>query len=194
VKLPSFRPRLLGTSVLLAATLAASASLPALADNTVTQVLSGGALTASIANLTLSPISVTHVPQISTGTLTLAADDSTGTGLGWNVTVVSSNFVYTGTYAQADIGAASFSVAAASQPILVAGQAVSLTAANGPQLPPTTPNGLTLDTARRVLQATAAYGAGSYTQALGVALVVPADRLPGTYTSTLTTTILTGSV
>lgn len=189
-----FRPRLLGTSVLLAATLAASASLPALAANTVTQVLSGGVLTASIANLTMSPISVTHVPQTSTGTLTLAADDSTGTGLGWNVTVVSSDFVYAGAYAQDPIAAAAFSVAAAAQPTLVAGQAVSLTAANGPQIPPTGPNGLPLDTARKVLQATAAYGAGSYTQALGVALVVPADRLPGTYTATLTTTILTGSV
>jgi hypothetical protein len=194
VNISAFRPRLLGTSVLLAAALAVSVSGPVLAVNTVTQVLSGGALTASIANLTMSPISVTHVPQISTGTLTLSADDSTGTGLGWNVTVVASDFVYAGVYAQDPIDAASFSVAAASQPTLIAGQPVSLTAANGPQVPPTTPNGLTLDTARKVLQATAAYGAGSYTQALGVALEVPADRLPGTYTATLTTTILTGSV
>ena len=37
--------------------------------------------------------------------------------------------------------------------------------------------------------ATAAYGAGTYTQALGVTLTIPAMSRVGVYTGTLTTTI-----
>ena len=63
-----------------------------------------------------------------------------------------------------------------------------MAASTGPQVPPTSPIG-TLDTARKTLVATAAYGAGTYTQALGVTLTIPAMSRVGTYTGTLTTTI-----
>ena len=71
---------------------------------------------------------------------------------------------------------------------MVAGQAVSVAAATGPQVPPTSPLG-TLDTARKTLSATAAYGAGTYTQDLGITLAIPAMSRVGVYTGTLTTTI-----
>jgi hypothetical protein len=192
----SFRPRLLGSSVLLAAAIAIGATVPALADNSVVQTLNAGILTASVANGGMSAITVSHANQTSTGTLTLSADDSTGSALGWNVTVQSSAFAYTGDYAatQTAIGAANFSLSAAAEPTLIAGQAVSsVTTATGPQVPPTSPAG-TLNSARKVVMASAAYGSGSYTQALDVSLVVPADSRPGTYTGTLTTTIISGSV
>jgi hypothetical protein len=190
----TLRPRLLGSSILLAAAIGFGATVPVFAD-TVTQTLNAGVLSASFANGTMSPITVSHTDQTSTGTLTLSADDSTGSALGWNVSVLTSDFAYTGAYGtQLSIDAANLSIASAANPILVAGQAVSLTAANGPQVPPTSPVGGTLNTARRVIQATAAYGSGAYTQAVGVALIVPGDSRPGTYTGTLTTTILSGSV
>ena len=71
---------------------------------------------------------------------------------------------------------------------MIAGQVVSVAASTGPQVPPTSPFG-TLDSARKSLVATAAYGQGTYTQALGVTLTIPAMSRVGTYTGTLTTTI-----
>ncbi|CAN5461824.1 hypothetical protein BH20CHL6_BH20CHL6_15370 [soil metagenome] len=47
----------------------------------------------------------------------------------------------------------------------------------------------TLDSARKVVQANAGYGEGTYTQDLGVSLLIPAQSRAGTYTGTLTTTI-----
>jgi hypothetical protein len=55
-------------------------------------------------------------------------------------------------------------------------------------VPPTSPLG-TLDTPRKTLVATAAYGAGTYTQALGITLSIPSQSRVGVYTGTLTTTI-----
>jgi len=124
-----------------------------------------------------------------TGSMTLTADDSTGSGAGWNVTIMSSAFVWVGTAnGGTDIPAAGLALTTAAAPTLVAGQAVSVAAATGPQVPPTSPIGR-LDTPRKTLVATAAYGAGTYTQALGVTLTIPAMSRVGVYTGTLTTTI-----
>ena len=73
-------------------------------------------------------------------------------------------------------------------PTFIAGQAIGLALSTGPQVPPTSPFG-SLATPRKTLVATAAYGAGTYTQALGVTLTIPAMSRVGTYTGTLTTTI-----
>jgi hypothetical protein len=69
---------------------------------------------------------------------------------------------------------------------MTAGQAVDAT--NGPKVPATSPLA-TLETARKVIQAEANYGQGTYTQALGVRLVIPGMSRAGTYTGTLTTSI-----
>jgi hypothetical protein len=124
-----------------------------------------------------------------TGTMVLTADDSTGSGAGWNVTIQSSAFVWVGTAnGGTNIPAAKLALSSAAAPAVVAGQAVSVAASTGPQVPPTSPIG-TLDTPRKVLVATAAYGAGTYTQSLGVTLTIPAQSRVGVYTGTLTTTI-----
>ncbi len=47
----------------------------------------------------------------------------------------------------------------------------------------------TLDTARKTVQALVLYGNGTYSQALGVSLKIPAQSAAGTYTGTLTTSI-----
>jgi hypothetical protein len=84
--------------------------------------------------------------------------------------------------------AAKFALTTAAAPVKVSGQAVSVALSTGPQVPPTSPLG-TLDTPRKVLVATAAYGAGTYTQDLGVTLTIPAMSRVGVYSGTLTTTI-----
>lgn len=159
---------------------------PAFAADSVTQSVTGGTRTASVADLTLTSVAYSHSQQSQTGTMTLTADDSTGSGLGWNVTIQTSNFVYSGSNSGTAIPAANFALTSAAAPAMTAGEAVHAT--GGPKVPATSPLG-TLDTARKTVQADATYGEGTYTQALGVSLTIPAQSRAGTYTGTLTTTI-----
>ena len=161
-------------------------ALPVSAANQVTQAVTAGTRTASVANLTLASVAVAHSAQTSTGTMTLTVDDSTGSNLGWNVTIVSTAFVYTGSNSGTDIPAADFSLTSAAAPVRTAGQAVDAT--GGPKVPVVSPLG-TLDSARKTVQALVLFGNGTYTQSLGVSLTIPADSAAGTYTGTLTTTI-----
>jgi hypothetical protein len=173
---------------MLAAVATAALAMPVAADNTVTQTVSGGTRSASVANLTLGSVAYSHSAQASTGTMTLTADDSTGSNLGWNVTIQSSAFVYSGGNGGTNIPAANFSLTSASPPTVNAGQAVDALGIGGPKVPATSPVG-TLDTPRKTLHALTLFGNGTYSQALGVSLSIPAQSAAGTYTGTLTTTI-----
>lgn len=169
--------------------LIATAAGPALGADTVTLAITGSGLTASVANLVLTSVTYQNAAHNVTGTMTLTADDSTDTGAGWNVTIVSSPFVWVGPVnGGIDIPAANFALSSAAVPVAIFGQAVGVAAATGPQVPPLSPMG-TLDSARKTISATAAYGKGTYTQALGVTLTIPAMSHVGVYTGTLTTTI-----
>jgi hypothetical protein len=188
------RPSLVIKAVVLGSTIAtllAVTASPVMAASAVTQTITPGVLNASIADLSLSPVVYSNSSQTSTGSMTLNADDSTGNAAGWHVTLQTSGFVYSGTQAGTAFPAASFAITSIAAPVLVSGQAVNATAATGPEIPPTSPIG-TLDSARSVISATAAYGTGSYTQAIGVTLTIPAGSKIGTYTGTLTTTIVAG--
>jgi hypothetical protein len=121
--------------------------------------------------------------------MTLTAEDTSGSGAGWNVTVQSSGFTYSGVNGGSPIPAANFSITTAAPPVLVSGQAIDPT--GGPKVPPTNATG-TLEVARKTLQAEAGFGQGTYTQALGVSLTIPAQSRAGTYTATLTVTIAAG--
>jgi hypothetical protein len=169
--------------------LLATVAGPAMAADTVSLAITGNGLTASVGDLTLASVAYQNTAHAVSGSMLLTADDSTGSGAGWNVTIETSDFVWVGTAnGGIDIPAARFALTSAAAPTMVAGQVVGVAAATGPQVPPTSPLG-TLDTPRKTLVATAAYGQGTYTQALGVSLTIPAMSRVGTYTGTLTTTI-----
>jgi hypothetical protein len=170
--------------------LAALVAGPVFAVNTVTQVVNGGTLTASVADLTLGAVTVTHSTQPSSGSLTLTADDSTGKALGWNVTLQSSAMVYSGGFGTSpanDIPAANLALGTPATPVMTAGQAVDVT--NGPKVVGT---GGALNAAIKVINANAAYGQGTYTQTEPLTLTVPANPRQGTYTATLTVTVSSG--
>lgn len=186
---PTSPARRLIASLGLAGLVAALTAMPVLGVDTVTQVVNGGTLSASVANVTLAAINYSHSAQTNTGSMTLTADDSTGTGAGWNVTVLSSAFAYTGANGGTAIPAANFSITSAAAPTMTAGQAIDAT--GGPKVPATGSTG-TLDVARKTVQANAGFGQGTYTQALGVNLSIPAQSRAGTYTGTLTVTISAG--
>jgi hypothetical protein len=177
--------RILGAVAVAGLTVGALAP-SAFAADSVTQSVASGTRTASVANLSMAGVTYSHSAQTNTGSMSLTADDSTGSGAGWNVTVLSSAFVYSGTNGGTNIAAANFSLSSAAAPVSTAGQAVDATA--GPKVPAISPVGA-LDTARKVVQAELEFGSGTYTQALGVSLNIPAQSRAGTYTGTLTTTI-----
>lgn len=177
-------PALVGGALLLA-----TFGGPAMAADTVTLAITGSGLTASVADLTLTSAPYQNAAHNVSGTMVLTADDSTGSGAGWNVTIISSAFVWVGTANGGfNIPAANFALTSAAAPAMIAGQVVSVAASTGPQVPPLSPIG-TLDSARKTLVATAAYGQGTYSQALGVTLTIPAMSRVGSYTGTITTTI-----
>lgn len=172
------------TLAIAALTVGALVAAPAaFAANEVTQDVIGGQLSASVTNVALSSVAASHEATAGTGTLALAMDDLSGTGEGWNVTLeAKTGFVHGG--AGPDIAAANFSVTpAAITPI--AGQ-------NETGLTPGSTG--TLDGPVRVVSAAPGSGMGSYTQAITADLTVPADTLAGTYTGTLTTTIVAGNL
>jgi hypothetical protein len=166
---------------------------PASAADSVTQAVTGGSSTASVANLALTSVTSTHSLQNSTGTMTLAVDDSTGTGAGWNVTEAVSAFAFTGGTGSTAIPAANFSITSVGAVTSSAGQAIDI---NGTQLAPTGPQSGTLagvtgtlDAPVKVIRAGVDFGQGTYSQPINVNLAIPADSRAGTYTGTLTTTI-----
>lgn len=143
---------------------------------------------ASVADLALPAVTYSHSTQTTVGTMSLTIDSSTNAA-GWNVTIVMSPFVYSGTSNGADIPAANSSLTSAAAPVVTAGQAVDPT--SGPRVPATSSVG-SLDVARKTIEALAGYGEGVYTQALGVSLAIPGTSAAGTYTGTLTTTAAVG--
>jgi hypothetical protein len=80
-------------------------------------------------------------------------------------------------------------IAQAAAPILTVGEQVDST--GGPKVPSGGGTG-TLDQPRTVLDASAGFGAGTYTQQLGVTMTIPGQSRVGTYTGTFTTTIASG--
>jgi putative surface cell wall-binding protein len=174
----------LGSAALLVGVLAG----PAFAG-TVAQTITQGGLTASVANFAFPSVAYQNEAHDVSGTMVVTADDSRGTSLGWSVTVQGSAFVYAGALVGTNIPAANFALTSAAEPVLVAGQVVDLTASTGPQIPIEGIVYGSLASPLKTIRATAAYGAGTYTQDLGVTLTIPAQSKVGTYTGTLTTTI-----
>jgi hypothetical protein len=170
-----------------AAALLLSLSLTlAQADNSVTQAVTGGAQSATVRDLTLEPVPYSTSDQHSQGTLQLTVSDGSGTGAGWQVTLQSSAFVYSGSHAGQNIPAAAFAITSAAPSVTTSGQAFDAT--GGPYVPSSGATGA-LDMARTVLRADAGFGQGDYTQDLAVELTIPGMSVVGVYTGSFTVTI-----
>lgn len=146
----------------------------------VTQAVDGGGRSATVTGPTLTAVPVSHTATASSGALSLAVDDLSGTGAGWQVTKQVGAFAYTaGGNSGATILASAFSVTAG-----------TASTTNGADMTGVAVGaGGALDTARVVLSATAGNGVGAYALASTGTLTVPANARAGTYTATLTTTI-----
>lgn len=159
---------------------------PAFASGTVTQVIkcggTGNSLSANIADMTLSAANFSTSAQDSQGNLALSAGEAGCAAQGWNVTIQATDWARDG--GGTAIPKTAFALTQVSNPTVVSGQGIDNN--GGPKLV----NSLgTLDQSRKVIQASPGYGLGTYAQNLGVRLTIPAYTLPGTYKTTVTTTI-----
>jgi hypothetical protein len=152
------------------------------ASSDVIQSVTGGAYSAAVTGPSLAEVATSHDAADNSAGTTLAVDDLTGTGAGWHVTEQVSDFAYTGANNGTDIPAAAFSV--------TAGTASSTNDASMTGV--SVGAGGSLDTAKTVLSATAGNGVGAYSLANTATLTVPADARVGTYTATLTTSVVAG--
>lgn len=133
-----------------------------------------------------------HKAQTVTGRTVLTVTDTSiaGTGAGWNVTEQASDLAYTGPNNGGSIPASALAILSVEAPVASAGSQPA-DPANGPMVPAVAPVG-SLESARKVLQANAGYGAGTYTQGITLSLTIPPQSRAGTYTSTITTTVTSG--
>lgn len=145
----------------------------------------GGALTASVTQISLAPVIYSESARTNSGSLVLTVTDQRGTADGWTVSLSVSDFAYSGPSPHGTaIDASSFSITVANGPVFVSGQAIDST--HGPLLPPDSTTGR-LDIPNVVLEAESGFGAGVYAQTLEVSLVIPARSQAGSYTAVLYT-------
>lgn len=179
----------------------ALACLAATAVVVVGAVAPVGAETTSITITGATPVSTT--PLVTFDTVTLSGSDTTttgsatwtvadprGTGAGWNVTVVSTDF--TGTI---DGVVRTIDIDAGNQDLLVRVASIATAAGNAA---PTTTISSDTDvpfsgaTPLKILSAAVDAGMGSYTYVPTFTLEIPASTVAGTYAAAVTVTINAG--
>jgi hypothetical protein len=142
-------------------------------------------VTAGVRSATLDPaifglVPFSHGEQLIDTTATLAVDDLTGAGVGWNVTLSSSALTWTaangGPTTGTDLPASALAVTTVGDITIVAGENWVGDTAIG-----------ALGSPVKVLSTSG--GNGSYTALLTLTLTVPGQASVGTYAGTLTTTI-----
>lgn len=186
----SFRPRLLGSSVIVAAAIAFGATVPAFADS-VTETVTGGSFTATLSTTnTMAGAATTAAAAPSAGSMTVTASDLRGVGTGWNVSVIATDFTYTsggnGTAFNHVIPAAGLTLTTPGAAVPAANSQAIGALSNGPK--DLAVDGTPIDATTQILQAATTYGDGTYDQALPMSLNVPAYTAAGLYTSTITVT------
>lgn len=143
--------------------------------------VSGGTRSVSLGSLSFGQINYSHDNQTKTSSVNLTVDDSTGSDLGWNVTVQATDF----TDGDRVIPASNFVISSAGKPAASSGQAIG---GSGPFAGETG----SLDSPRKVLLAEPGAGKGTYNQTLNLKLTIPGQSLAGSYSSSLTATISAG--
>jgi hypothetical protein len=142
-------------------------------------------VTAGVRSATLDPaifglVPFSHGEQLIDTTATLAVDDLTGAGVGWNVTLSASALTWTaangGPTTGTDLPASALAVTTVGRVTTVAGDTWNGETALG-----------SLGSSVKVLSTPG--GNGSYTAPLTLTLTVPGQASVGTYAGTLTTTI-----
>ena len=156
-------------------------------DSDVTATVNAGIRSATLGELTFDAATVSHNDQSVSSSATLAVNDISGTGAGWQVTVQASALTFT---AGADSDQANDDLAASN--LTVIGQTVVAEADTVSSLTDVTGTGATalaIGTPQIVATALRSTGEGSYTSSLTFNLTIPANTRNGSYSGIITTTM-----
>jgi hypothetical protein len=153
---------------------------PPTSTSDVTAGVTSGVRSAALGLAAFGLVPFSHGEQLVDTTATLAVDDLTGAGIGWNVTLSSSALTWTaangGPTTGTDLPASALAVTTVGEITTVAGENWVGDTAIG-----------ALGSPVKVLSTSG--GNGSYTTPLTLTLTVPGQASVGTYAGTLTTTI-----
>ena len=175
------------TAALAAALLAGPASAGA-ASATVTGSVTGSALSVATTATPSFSANLDSGDQTPTYTVPLTSTDTRGTGAGWNETITSTQFTTGGGTPQTLATNASSLTGATSA--CVSGTCTNPT--NAVTYPVAVPAAATPPTAVKFFNAAANTGMGKFTTTPTVGVFVPQSSFAGSYTSTLTISIVSG--
>ena len=174
---------LLATTCLAAIPASASA-----ATATVTGTLSGSTLSLSTSAAPSISDNLDAGDQTQTFTVPMTAQDTRGTGAGWNLTITSTQYT-TGGGSPSTLATNASSLTAVTA-TCTSGTCVNPT--NSITYPVAVPAAATAPTAVKFFNAGAASGLGKFTVTPTIGVFVPQSSMAGTYTSTITLAILSG--
>jgi hypothetical protein len=179
-----------GLIVAAGAVLAISTCAVALADSTtVTMNVNGGSLAESVyATPVSTPVTLNGTDQTTSYTFSVDANDPTGTGNGWKVQVTSTTFSTGGGAHALSTGASSVTSASAS---CKQGTCTSPTTSSL-SYPVAVPAAATPPAAVTFFNAATNTGMGEFVVSPSVQVNIPANTYAGTYSSTLTLSIVSG--
>ena len=186
--LTSLRERVLTAGVLGAAA-AIFAATPALgASVPVTATVNAGSLTLSSSATPSLSVTLNGTDQTPTYTVPMAANDETGSGSGWHLTITSTQFT-TGGATPRTLSTSASSITAVSASCT---HGTCTNPTNGTSYPLGVPAGSSPPTPVTFYNAAANTGMGDFTVTPTVEVSVPANAYAGTYTSTLTLAVVSG--
>lgn len=176
-------PLLVGLAVIVTGAPAAQA-----ADVTASGSVTGSVLSASTSATPSFSASLDSGDTNETYTVPLTIQDTRGTGAGWNVTITSTTFSTGG-------GSPRLLPTTASSMTGVTSTCASGTCtnpSNAQTYPITVPAGSTAPTPVKFFNTTANNGMGRFTITPTIAVAIPQNAFAGTYTSTVTVSIVSG--
>jgi hypothetical protein len=180
--------RRFGVTLALLSGITVVSTAPAFATSTVvTAVVNAGTLTlVAPATAATTPITLNGLDQTSPYTMALDADDNTGSGAGWNLTITST--IFTSGAPVHTLSAAASSLTGVTAVCSGPGACTNPTNAIG--YPVAVPAGAGPPAAVKFFNAAVNTGMGNFTVTPTIVVSFPASTFAGTYTCTVTLAIV----
>jgi WxL domain surface cell wall-binding len=182
------RRKKLVVSFILGAALCASPATSLGASATATGTLTGSTLSLSTSATPTFSANLDSGDSTPTYTVPLTIQDTRGTGAGWNATITSTQFTTGG--ATPNTLATNASTLTGVTSVCASGTCTNPT--NAISYPVAVPAGTTPPTAVKFFNAAVNTGMGKFTNTPTIGVFVPGSSFAGTYTSTLTISIVSG--
>lgn len=181
-------PRTISIVALFATLLVAFPLAARAAEVTSTGTVTGSILTASTAATPSFSASLDSGDTTQTYTVPLTLQDTRGTGAGWNLTITSTRFTTGGATPRTLPTTASSLTAVTS----ACASGTCTNPSNAQIYPIAVPAGASAPTAVKVFNTTADNGMGRFTITPTIGVAIPQNAYAGTYTSTVTLSVVTG--